>query len=268
MWAAAASMGVCSVTLTPDAAVTPGTQCTRPSVLLSRAVSLKIHDELLLPILRALCQEQGLSPPASLRSLPLEIKLQVLQSLQVWHCSPKFFCVWSCIKARYALPFLVHMNQHYAHQQPSMLCGREGLQLTSVVTVQAKELALLGCTCKEFSRLTGTEELWESLFKQEFTAVHPRPQDVSRVGWKGRFAEAWTDRRERRRRRQHPPMPWGRLPWPGGEGSYGNQKSGVSAHHLTNLDILPPKAELIVSLQVLGLLGLHHQTFLASQVVT
>jgi hypothetical protein len=100
VWAAAASMGVRSVTLTPDAAVTPGPQCTRPSMLLSKAASLKIHNELLLPMLRVLCQEQGLSPPASLRSLPLEIKLQVLQSLQVWHCSPKFFCVWSCIKAR------------------------------------------------------------------------------------------------------------------------------------------------------------------------
>ncbi len=83
VWAATASMGIRSVTITPDAAGTLGAQCTPPSLLLSRAASLKFHDELLAPVLQALCQEQGLRPPASLRALPLEIKMQVLQSLQV-----------------------------------------------------------------------------------------------------------------------------------------------------------------------------------------
>lgn len=269
VWAAAASMGVRSVTLTPDAAVTPGPQCTRPSVLLSRAASLRIHDELLLPVRQALCQEQGLSPPASLRTLPLEIIMPVLQSLQVWHCSPRFFCVWSCIKARIcpAIP-CAHEPAMHPPAASHAVWQRGVLQLTSAVTLQAKELALLGCTCKEFSRLAGTEELWESLFKKEFMAVQPRPQDVSRVGWKGLFAAAWTDRQERRRRRQYPPMPLGRFPWPGGEGSYGNQRNAVSTHHVTNLDSIPPEAELMLSLQVLGRLGLHHQPFLVSRVVT
>ena len=146
--------------------------------------------------------------------------------------------------------------------------AERGSAIDIAVTLQAKELALLGCTCKEFSRLAGTEELWESLFKKEFMAVQPRPQDVSRVGWKGLFAAAWTDRQERRRRRQYPPMPLGRFPWPGGEGSYGNQGSAVSTHHVTNLDSIPPEAELMLSLQVLGRLGLHHQPFLVSRVVT
>lgn len=83
VWAATASMGIRSITVTCNATVHSVPEETQQGVLLSRAASQKIHDELLLPVLHALCQEEGLSPPSSLRTLPLEIKVLILQGLPV-----------------------------------------------------------------------------------------------------------------------------------------------------------------------------------------
>lgn len=87
------------------------------------------------------------------------------------------------------------------------------------VPLQARQLAVLACTCKEFCRLASTEDLWENLFKKEFAAAHTQPKHLSRVGWKGLFAAAWIDRSERRKYCRPFSRPLGRLPWPGGDAS-------------------------------------------------
>ena len=83
--------------------------------------------------------------------------------------------------------------------------------------LQARQLALVACTCKDFSRLASSEELWEKLFRSEFADARAQPQEASRVGWKCLFAAAWRERSERRRHRQSLRGPLSRLPWPGGE---------------------------------------------------
>ncbi len=83
VWAATESMGTRSVCLSPDAISTAVAGSTEQGVVLAQTASHRIHDELLLPVLQALCQEEGLSPPSSLRTLPMEIRMLILHSLPV-----------------------------------------------------------------------------------------------------------------------------------------------------------------------------------------
>ena len=83
VWAATASMGMRSTCLTPDAAVSSLPCSPQQGVQLAQTASHRIHDELLLPVMQALCQEEGLSPPSSLRTLPMEIRMLILHSLPV-----------------------------------------------------------------------------------------------------------------------------------------------------------------------------------------
>ena len=89
VWAATASMGMRSICLTPHANITSGLQSTQRALLLAQTASCRIHDELLLPVMQALCQENGLSPPTSFRTLPLEIRMLILHSLPVSLPSPQ-----------------------------------------------------------------------------------------------------------------------------------------------------------------------------------
>ena len=83
VWAATPSMGVRSMTLAADAAGSFAAQAGQQAALLSTAAARRVHDELLLPVIQGLCSDEGLSPPTSLRTLPLEIKLLVLRNLPV-----------------------------------------------------------------------------------------------------------------------------------------------------------------------------------------
>ena len=83
VWATTASMGTRNICLTPDAVSTAVAGSTEQGILLAQTASHRIHDELLLPVMQALCQEEGLSPPSSLRTLPMEIRMLILQSLPV-----------------------------------------------------------------------------------------------------------------------------------------------------------------------------------------
>ncbi|CAL5221243.1 g3397 [Coccomyxa viridis] len=185
VWAATESMGTRSVCLSPDAISTAVAGSTEQGVVLAQTASHRIHDELLLPVLQALCQEEGLSPPSSLRTLPMEIRMLILHSLP------------------------------------------------------AKELALLACTCKDFKRLASSEELWEKLFRREFASAHVQPQEVSRAGWKGLFANAWRERSERRRHRQSLRVPPSRLPWPGGAGPFASRSPALPGIVGGDFDRLP-----------------------------
>ncbi|CAK0781644.1 hypothetical protein CVIRNUC_005434 [Coccomyxa viridis] len=81
VWATTPSMGVRSMTLAADTAGSLATQAGQQAALLSTAAARRVHDELLLPVIQGLCSDEGLSPPTSLRTLPLEIKLLVLRNL-------------------------------------------------------------------------------------------------------------------------------------------------------------------------------------------
>ena len=83
VWAATPSMGVRSMTLAADAAGSSATQAGQQAALLGSAAARRVHDELLLPVIQGLCCDEGLSPPTSLRTLPMEIKLLVLRNLPV-----------------------------------------------------------------------------------------------------------------------------------------------------------------------------------------
>ena len=83
VWAATPSMGVRSMTLAADAVGGSAAQAGQQAALLSSAAARRVHDELLLPVIQGLCSDEGLSPPTSLRTLPLEIKLLVLRNLPV-----------------------------------------------------------------------------------------------------------------------------------------------------------------------------------------
>ena len=83
VWAATPSMGVRSMTLAADAAGSSATQAGQQAALLGSAAARRVHDELLLPVIQGLCSDEGLSPPTSLRTLTLEIKLLVLRNLPV-----------------------------------------------------------------------------------------------------------------------------------------------------------------------------------------
>ena len=83
VWAATPSMGVRSMTLAADTASSLAGQAGQQDALLSSAAARRVHDELLLPVIQGLCCDEGLSPPTSLRTLPLEIKMLVLWNLSV-----------------------------------------------------------------------------------------------------------------------------------------------------------------------------------------
>ena len=83
MWAATASMGMRSISLTPCATYASVPESTQQGVLLAQKAFHRIHDELLLPVMQALCQENGLSPPTSIRTLPLDIRMLILHCLPV-----------------------------------------------------------------------------------------------------------------------------------------------------------------------------------------
>ena len=71
------------MTLAADAAGSLAAQAGQQAALLSSAAARRVHDELLLPVIQGLCCDEGLSPPTSLRTLPLEIKMLVLRNLPV-----------------------------------------------------------------------------------------------------------------------------------------------------------------------------------------
>ncbi len=88
VWASTASMGTRSICLPPNATSAAVAGSTEQGVLLAQTASHRVHDELLLPVMQALCQEEGLSPPSSLRTLPMEIRMLILHSLPVRPPSP------------------------------------------------------------------------------------------------------------------------------------------------------------------------------------
>lgn len=106
VWATTASMGVRSITLAPDVAAGSVPQGSQQAAVLSMAASRIVHDELLLPVVQALCLEEDLSPPASLRTLPLEIKMLILQSLQVRQAFVSATHALCCVRCKACQSFL------------------------------------------------------------------------------------------------------------------------------------------------------------------
>ena len=220
VWATTPSMGVRSMTLAADTAGSLATQAGQQAALLSTAAARRVHDELLLPVIQGLCSDEGLSPPTSLRTLPLEIKLLVLRNLPVRLCVPL-----PCVPLpSHARTVVMHPRYTSCPAQalysdwvlPSALHRRLWL-MTPLLPVQAQGLAVIACTCKEFGHLASAEELWEDLFQREFPAQQDWPKQPRTRSWRSCFAAAWKDRIERHRHQRsflrHPRRPL----WPAGE---------------------------------------------------